>query len=79
MPRGSSHIVSEATSQALSRFYLERFGFVLHHNVDKVLLRGGAARAAFGGGTVDEPIEIYVAGRATHAYRAASRCPWNRW
>jgi S-adenosylmethionine synthetase len=61
--------LAEEVSLALSRFYLERFGFVLHHNVDKVLLRGGAARAAFGGGEVLEPIEIYLAGRATRAYR----------
>jgi len=60
--------LAEEASLALSRFYVERFGFVLHHNVDKVLLRGGVARPAFGGGQVDEPIEVYLAGRATRAY-----------
>ena len=60
--------LAEEVSLALSRFYLERFGFVLHHNVDKVLLRGGAARPAFAGGEVDEPIELYLAGRATREY-----------
>jgi len=60
--------LAEEVSLALSRFYLERFGFVLHHNVDKVLLRGGAARPAFAGGEVDEPIEVYLAGRATREY-----------
>ena len=34
--------LAEEVSLALSRFYLQRFGFILHHNVDKVLLRGGA-------------------------------------
>jgi S-adenosylmethionine synthetase len=57
--------LAEELSLALSRFYLERFGCVLHHNVDKVLLRGGSSRPAFGGGEVTEPIEIYIAGRAT--------------
>lgn len=57
--------VAEEFSRALSRYYLERFGRVLHHNVDKVLLRGGAARAVFGGGDVLAPIELYLAGRAT--------------
>jgi S-adenosylmethionine synthetase len=61
--------LAEQFSLALSRFYIERFGMVLHHNVDKVLLRGGASRPAFGGGEVLEPIEIYLAGRATQAYR----------
>src|SRR3989344_4338834 len=57
--------LAEEVSLALSRFYRERFGFVLHHNDDKVLLRGGAARPAFAGGEVDEAIEPYLAGRAT--------------
>lgn len=61
--------LAEEVSLGLSRHYLERFGLILHHNVDKVLLRGGAASAAFGGGEVAEPIEIYLAGRATHHYR----------
>ena len=60
--------LAEEVSLALSRFYLERFGFVLHHNVDKVLLRGGAAQPAFAGGEVDEPIDLYLAGRATREY-----------
>ena len=42
--------LAENLSIALSRFYLERFGAILHHNVDKALLLGGAARPAFGGG-----------------------------
>ncbi len=56
--------LAEQFSLALSRFYLERFGTILHHNVDKALLRGGTARARFGGGEVVEPIELYLAGRA---------------
>jgi S-adenosylmethionine synthetase len=76
--------VSEAASLALSRAYLERCGRVLHHNVDKVLLRGGIARPAFGGGEVLEPIEIYLAGRATgagfdlHALLRATALRWLR-
>ena len=61
--------LAENLSIALSRVYLERFGIVLHHNVDKALLCGGAARPAFGGGEMLEPIEIYLAGRATAEYR----------
>ena len=57
--------LSENLSRTLSRFYLERCGAILHHNVDKALLCGGAARPAFGGGEVTEPIDIYLAGRAT--------------
>ncbi|MFM9844920.1 MAG: methionine adenosyltransferase [Dongiaceae bacterium] len=60
--------IAEAASLALCRWYSDRFGQVLHHNLDKVLLRGGAARPAFGGGEVTEPIEIYFGGRATAVY-----------
>lgn len=42
--------LAETFSSGLSRFYLERFGTVLHHNVDKALLCGGAAQPSFGGG-----------------------------
>lgn len=61
--------LAENLSMALSRFYHERCGRILHHNVDKALLVGGAARPAFGSGEVLEPIEIYLAGRATTEFR----------
>lgn len=61
--------LAEEVSLALSRFYLQRFGFILHHNVDKVLLRGGAAQSAFAGGEAREPIEVYLSGRAAQEYR----------
>ena len=57
--------LAEAFSARLSRFYRERFGLILHHNVDKVLLRGGSAEPSFGGGRITAPIEIFLAGRAT--------------
>lgn len=60
--------LAEAVSLALCRFYRGRFGAVLHHNVDKILLRGGEARSAFGGGEVTQPIDIYLAGRAVRRH-----------
>ncbi len=60
--------LAEEFSISLSRFYFERFGLVLHHNVDKVLLRAGSSRPAFGGGEVLEPMEIFLAGRATQSF-----------
>jgi S-adenosylmethionine synthetase len=61
--------LAEQLSISLSRFYVERCGAVLHHNVDKVLLRAGSAQPAFGGGDVIAPMEVYLAGRATHEFR----------
>lgn len=64
--------LAEQVSMALCRFYRERFGFILHHNVDKILLCGGESRPAFGGGSVTKPIEIFIAGRATSAFKGVA-------
>jgi S-adenosylmethionine synthetase len=56
--------LAEALSRGLCAEYRRRFGAILHHNVDKALLCGGRAHAAFGGGDVTTPIRIILAGRA---------------
>lgn len=61
--------LAEELSRALCRFYLDKFGIVMHHNVDKVLLRGGTSQPRFGGGVVTAPIELFMAGRATCEYK----------
>ncbi len=58
---------SEAVSLGLCRYYLDHFGFILHHNVDKGILVGGKAEATFGNGQVVTPIYLMVAGRATES------------
>lgn len=57
--------IAERISVKLCRAYVEATGRVLHHNVDKVLLCGGAARPELGGGEVLAPIEIHLTGRVT--------------
>jgi S-adenosylmethionine synthetase len=66
--------LAENLSQTLCREYQQRFGAILHHNVDKALLCGGSAAPAFGGGRVLEPIEIFLAGRAVSSV-AGARLP----
>lgn len=61
--------LAENLSRNLCRFYHERFGIVLHHNVDKGLLFGGRSAPAFGGGRVLEPMDIFLVGRATMSFR----------
>ncbi len=61
--------IVEAASLALSKYYLDYFGTVLHHNVDKGLLVGGEAEAVFGNGKITKQIEIIIAGRATDNYQ----------
>ena len=57
--------LAETLSRNLCREYRQRFGRILHHNVDKALLSGGRSSPAFGGGSVLAPINVYLAGRAT--------------
>jgi S-adenosylmethionine synthetase len=57
--------LAEEICRNLCLYYLKQFGVILHHNVDKILLCGGAAQPSFGGGEVTEPMELYLAGRAT--------------
>lgn len=64
--------LTENLSRALSHYYLERCGAILHHNVDKALLCGGVARPAFGGGEIVAPIDIYLAGRATAEFEGVT-------
>jgi S-adenosylmethionine synthetase len=56
--------VAEQVSIALSRYYLDEFGVVMHHNVDKALLVGGIASPSYNGGKIVKPIELTVVGRA---------------
>jgi S-adenosylmethionine synthetase len=56
---------AEALSIELSKYYLEHFGKILHHNVDKAVLVGGATKVTFGGGTVTAPMKLVFVGRAT--------------
>ncbi|MEK7850698.1 MAG: methionine adenosyltransferase, partial [Deltaproteobacteria bacterium] len=56
---------AEELSINLSRYYLENFGRVLHHNVDKCILAGGSSEAFFGGGRVTKPMYLLLVGRAT--------------
>jgi S-adenosylmethionine synthetase len=61
--------LAEELSRTLCQFYLDNFGIVLHHNVDKALLWGGTSQAKFGGGKIITPMEIFLAGRATSEYK----------
>src|SRR6266702_180210 len=56
--------LAETLTRNLCQEYQRRFGEILHHNVDKALLCGGCAAAAFGGGNLIAPINLYLTGRA---------------
>lgn len=58
--------ITEQVSIELCKYYLNEFGSVMHHNVDKALLIGGQSQPAYLGGRVTKPISLIIAGRATH-------------
>ena len=66
-PDTLSDRAAEEISIAFSKYYLEKFGRVLHHNVDKCLLVGGRSEVCFGGGKVLVPIQLIVVGRAVES------------
>lgn len=57
--------IAEAFSRNLSKYYIEHFGTILHHNVDKLEVVGGNVDVEFGGGRFLKPILIFFSGRAT--------------
>ncbi len=54
----------EKASQALNKYYLKNFRKSLHHNLDKALIVAGKANVEFGGGLIEEPVKVIIAGRA---------------
>ncbi len=64
--------LAEELSRTLCQFYLDNFGLILHHNVDKALLWGGISQPKFGGGKIISPMEIFLAGRATKEHKGVS-------
>lgn len=69
---------AEELSVALSKYYLEKAGRILHHNVDKCVLVGGQSNAFFGGGEVVEPIYLLLVGRAALTLPKGGRVPIGR-
>lgn len=61
--------LAENLSLGLCEDYFNRFGRILHHNVDKVLVIGGQSRPTFKGGEVLTPIYIILSGRAVTEVR----------
>ncbi|MES2286062.1 MAG: methionine adenosyltransferase [Bacteroidota bacterium] len=57
--------ITEQISVELCKYYLQEFGVIMHHNVDKALLIGGQSMPAYNGGKIIKSISLIIAGRAT--------------
>jgi len=60
--------LAERMSVAYARHCLERFGAVLHHNLDKLYLRGRHARTDLGAFEMTAPITLTIGGRVSTSY-----------
>jgi S-adenosylmethionine synthetase len=57
--------IMEEISRELSKEYINQFGKILHHNVDKGQICGGGTQVEFGGGVFTKPVYVLLSGRAT--------------
>lgn len=57
--------IMEQISVNLSQKYLETFGTILHHNIDKGMLIAGEVEGKLGGGRVVSPMRLIFGDRAT--------------
>ena len=57
--------IMNEVSVRLSREYIEKFGTILHHNIDKSLLAAGEVETRFGGGVIKKPMKLIFGDRAT--------------
>ncbi len=60
--------IMEAVCIALCKEYTDRFGRILHHNIDKGMLVAGNTLPQPGGGKVIEPMKIIFGDRATYTH-----------
>ena len=57
--------IMNEVSVRLSKEYIEKFGNVMHHNIDKALLVAGEVETRFGGGVLKRPMRLIFGDRAT--------------
>jgi S-adenosylmethionine synthetase len=62
--------LAERMSVAYSQQCHERFGAVLHHNLDKLYLRGGHSRIGLGVFEMTAPIALIIGGRVSTSFGA---------
>ena len=60
--------VAEICSIEYSKYCLDNFGVVLHHNVDKTVILGGQCDLGYGHGTLLKPYRLLVGGRMSRSF-----------
>lgn len=57
--------IMNSVSVELCKEYMDRFGAIMHHNIDKGMLVAGEVKTKFGGGVILKPMRIIFGDRAT--------------
>ncbi|VVB96888.1 S-adenosylmethionine synthase [uncultured archaeon] len=57
--------IMNQVSVELCKEYMERFGAIMHHNIDKGMLVAGEVKTKFGGGVILKPMRLIFGDRAT--------------
>ncbi len=57
--------IMNQVSVELCKVYMERFGTIMHHNIDKGMLVAGEVKTKFGGGVILKPMRVIFGDRAT--------------
>jgi S-adenosylmethionine synthetase len=60
--------LAEFISNTYSKYCLEQFGAVLHHNFDKIMVSGGLFEAGFNKADMKTPATIIINGRASGSF-----------
>ena len=57
--------IMNQVSVELCREYMDKFGHIMHHNIDKGMLVAGSVSGRLGGGEINDPMRIIFGDRAT--------------
>ncbi len=60
--------IAESISIEYSKYCLENFGAILHHNVDKAIVLGGQCDLEYGRGELLKPFRVLLAGRMSRSF-----------
>lgn len=60
--------IAESISIEYSKYCLENFGAILHHNVDKMIVLGGQCDLEYGRGSLLKPFRVVLGGRMSRSF-----------
>ncbi|HDR4765568.1 TPA: methionine adenosyltransferase [Bacillus thuringiensis] len=60
--------IAEAAEIEYCRYCLDKFGYIPHHNFDKVMIVGGQSIQKYGGDNFSDPIKVIFMGRGSKSF-----------